>query len=432
MNLGFIYSHLDGVNFGIEFCGVCLLTLLAVAIGMKKYATKEMHYYKSFVASNAVSLWADVIAYTVTGNKSLVSVLVVMSIISYIMTTYAAYCFYAYLQTHYKERYNTSYAEKRQSLIFIYTILISLIYISSIWTGWFFSVNSEYLYEAGNYSEITGLLFLPLLLICFYEAYKNRKIATKRETIIHEMFSVIYIVMAYIDAKFLTTFHFLVAVIFAFLIYIVISMEQDQELARKETELAKSELNALRLQMNPHFIYNTLASIDGLCMFDPEEARKLIAKFTKHLRGSYLDNSPSTIPFEKELENLESYFAVEQVRFPDINFVTDIQVKDFEVPPLTIQPVFENAIKHGICGKEETEGTITLSTYEKDGCYHIVIADDGAGFDVNQKKEPDGRSHLGVNNTKKRLELVCGGQMITTSAIGVGTTVDMIIPKKEH
>ena len=147
-------------------------------------------------------------------------------------------------------------------------------------------------------------------------------------------------------------------------------------------------------------------------MFDPEEARRLIAKFTKHLRGSYLDNSPSTIPFEKELENLKSYFAVEQVRFPDINFVTDIKVSDFDVPPLTVQPVFENAIKHGICGKEEAEGTITLSTFEKDNCYHIVISDDGVGFDINQKKESDGRAHLGVANTKKRLELICGGQML--------------------
>ena len=431
MSFYYLNNHLEGINLGIEFCGVCLLTLLAIAISMKKYATKEMYYYKSFIIANAISLWTDVIAYTVTGNKGLVFVLVVMSIISYIATAISAFSFYAYLQSHYKEKYNVELSDKNIKIVFAYVIVISLAYISSVWTGWFFFVNEDYLYEAGKYSALTGALFFPLLIVCFYAAFKNRKIATKRETIIHAMFSVLYIIMAYIDAKFLTTLHFLVAVIFAFLIYIVISVEQQQELAEKETELVKSELNAMRLQMNPHFIYNTLASIDGLCMFDPEEARNLIAKFTKHLRGSYLDNSPSTIPFEKELENLESYFAVEQVRFPDINFITDIRVSDFEVPPLTVQPVFENAIKHGIGGKEETEGTIKLSTYEKDNCYHIVICDDGVGFDINQKKEPDGRAHLGVANTKKRLELICKGQMITTSEVGVGTTVDMIIPKKE-
>ena len=426
-----ITNYLSGVNLGIEFCGVCLLILLLVAINMKKSTSKEMYYYKSFIASNVIALCTDILAYLVTGNKDMVFVLITMSILAYIATGFSAFYFYTYLQSHYNERYGIVYSERNFRIVYGYVIVVSLLYISSIWTKWFYFINSEYLYESGKYAALTGILYFPLLLICFYAAYKNRKIATKRETIIHSLFSVLYIIMGYIDATFATSFHYLVAVLFAFLIYIVISVEQQQELAEKETELVKSELNAMRLQMNPHFIYNTLASIDGLCMFDPEEARKLIAKFTKHLRGSYLDNSPSTIPFEKELENLESYFAVEQVRFPDINFVTDIKVSDFDVPPLTVQPVFENAIKHGICGKDETEGTITLSTFEKDNCYHIVISDDGVGFDINQRKEPDGRAHLGVANTKKRLEFICGGQMITTSEIGVGTTVDMIIPKKE-
>ncbi len=422
---------MDGINLGIEFSSACLFILLYVAICIKDNRTKEMFFYKSFVAGNAIALLTDIIAYVVTGNKQFVILLVTMSIISYIATGYLGISFYAYLQSHYKERYGIPYSEKFLKSLYAYIIIISLIYISSIWTGWIYQVSSDYRYKAGKYAPLSGLLIAPVLLLCLYGSLKSRKVVSKRETMIHSMFSFLYIILGYLDAKFVTTLHFLTGVIFAFLIYILISIEQEQELERKKTELVISELNALRLQMNPHFIYNTLASIDGLCMFDPEEARKLIAKFTKHLRGSYLDNSPTLIPFEKELENLESYFAVEQVRFPDIEFVTDIQVKDFEVPPLTVQPVFENAIKHGICGKDEKEGTITLSTFEKDGCYHIVISDDGVGFDVNQKKVPDGRAHLGMANTKKRLELICGGKMVTTSTIGVGTTTDMIIPKQK-
>lgn len=423
-------DYMNGVNFSMEFSCSCMLILLLVAMTLKKNTTKEMYYYRSFILANTVAVCADMVSYIASGRSEMVVILVGASILSYIATGYAAFSFFAYLQNHYKERYGIPFYEKGIRIMQGYIVAISLLYISSIWTGWFFVIDSDYLYEAGKYAVVSGIVYLPLLWICFFAAIKHSKTATTRETIIHGLFSVMYLLVGFVDAVYTTSLHFLMAVLFAFLIYIVISMEQDQELARKETELVKSELNALRLQMNPHFIYNTLASIDGLCMFDPEEARNLIAKFTKHLRGSFLDNSPSTIPFEKELENLESYFAVEQVRFPDIEFVTDIQVRDFEVPPLTVQPVFENAIKHGICGKEETEGTITLSTFEKDGCYHIVITDDGVGFDVNQKKKPDGRAHLGVENTKKRLELICGGQMITSSKIGVGTTVDMVIPKK--
>lgn len=427
----YLKTQLDGLNMGMEFSSACLFVLLLVALNMKKNNSKEMFYYKVFVAGNVIALWSDLIAYSITGNKSYVLVLVAMSMLSFIATSFSAFSFYAYLHNHYKEHYGVRYSESFFKGIYVYLIFISLFYISSAWTGWIYYINENYLYVAGKYAFLTSLMNIPLLLLSLYVSVKNSKVATKRETILHSMFSILYIIVGYLDSRFLTTAHFLTAVIFAFLIYIMISMEQEQELTRKETELVKSELNALRLQMNPHFIYNTLASIDGLCMYDPDEARNLIDKFTKHLRGSYLDNSPSTISFEKELENLETYFAVEHVRFPDIDFVTDIQVKDFEVPPLTIQPVFENAIKHGICGKDETEGTITLSTYETDDCYHIVISDDGVGFDVNKKKEPDGRSHLGVENTKKRLELICGGQMITTSTIGVGTTVDMIIPKEK-
>lgn len=427
----FISANLNGINLGIEFCGSCLLILLFVAINMNKGLSKEMLYYKAFILSNSIALLTDIVAYIVTGNQSFTSVLILMSIFSYVATGFAAFYFYTYLQRHYYERYGIAYSTRNLKMVNGYVAVISLLYVASAWTGWFYTISEDYMYASGKYSYLTGVFFVPLLVICFYAAYKNKSVATKKETVIHSLFSGLFIVLAYLDAEFQTAFHYLLAVVFAYLIYIVISVEQQKELAEKETELVKSELNAMRLQMNPHFIYNTLASIDGLCMFDPEEARNLIAKFTKHLRGSYLDNSPSLIPFKTELENLTSYFEVEHVRFPDIQFETDIQVEDFEVPPLTVQPVFENAIKHGICKKEEREGTITLSTYEKDGCYHVVITDDGAGFDPNQKKEPDGRAHLGVANTKKRLELICGGKMIVTSKIGVGTTVDMVIPKKE-
>jgi sensor histidine kinase YesM len=121
---------------------------------------------------------------------------------------------------------------------------------------------------------------------------------------------------------------------------------------------------------------------------------------------------------------------IEKLRFDDLlNIEYDIQATDFVLPLLSVQPLVENAVKHGV-GMKEDGGTVRISSRETETAYEVVIEDDGVGFDVNEQKD-DGRSHVGMENTKRRLKEMCGAEIVIESEVGKGTTARVIIPKKE-
>lgn len=107
----------------------------------------------------------------------------------------------------------------------------------------------------------------------------------------------------------------------------------------------------------------------------------------------------------------------------------DIQADGFELPQLSIQPLVENAVKHGV-GMKKKGGTVTISTKETETAFEVIISDDGVGFDTSAPKKDDGRSHVGMENTKKRLHDMCGAEIVITSTVGEGTTARVILPKE--
>ena len=199
-----------------------------------------------------------------------------------------------------------------------------------------------------------------------------------------------------------------------------------------QKELYEAKVSVMVSQIRPHFMYNALSSIAVLCKLDPETAYKATVTFSDYLRGN-MDSLKQTapVPFETELEHLKKYLYIEKLRFGDeLNIEYDIQATDFEIPLLSIQPLVENAVKHGV-GMKEDGGTVRISTRETETAFEVVIEDDGVGFDVNAIKD-DGRSHIGMENTKKRLRDLCGGEVVITSVIGEGTTARVVIPKRKE
>ena len=185
-------------------------------------------------------------------------------------------------------------------------------------------------------------------------------------------------------------------------------------------------------QIQPHFLYNTLTAIYRLCATDTALAQKTIQDFSAYLRTN-MDSIRSTapIPFAKELAHTKTYLEIELLRFGDIlNVEYDISVMDFDIPALTLQPIVENAVKYGIRSREDG-GTVTISTKRENGTIYLIVHDDGMGFDVDQKKN-DGKSHLGIENTRKRLRQMMGGELIIDSRIGAGTTVTIMIGEKHE
>ena len=199
-----------------------------------------------------------------------------------------------------------------------------------------------------------------------------------------------------------------------------------------QKELYEAKVSVMVSQIQPHFMYNALSSIAMLCKINPDTAYNATITFSDYLRCNMDSLKQQTpVPFEKELEHLKKYLYIEQLRFgKKLNIVYDIKTTDFVLPQLSIQPLVENAVKHGV-GMKKKGGTVTIATNETDEYYEVIISDDGVGFDTEQKKD-DGRSHVGMENTRKRLKDMCGADVIITSVVGEGTVATVMLPKEEQ
>ena len=193
-------------------------------------------------------------------------------------------------------------------------------------------------------------------------------------------------------------------------------------------QLTESRVSTMMSQIRPHFIYNTLGSIEQLCNIDPNKAGELVHNFAKYLRGNFgeLDN-PKPILMSQEMEHVRHYINIENVRFPDMTFSFEMNSDDFHIPALTIQPIVENAIKHGLM-KLQKGGSIRVISYETDTDYCVSVEDDGVGFDTSQLV--DGKKHIGIRNIRDRLKVMVGGTLDIESTPGIGTKVLIIIPKE--
>jgi len=216
-------------------------------------------------------------------------------------------------------------------------------------------------------------------------------------------------------------------------------------LAMKES-LAKAvdlEVAFLQSQIKPHFLYNVLNSIVASSYTDAERSRRLTTDLADYLRGSFrFSNADHRITFEEEFSLIRTYVEIEKARFKDrLRFEADIAegMLSVSIPPLLIQPLVENAIRHGIGGRVEG-GMVRLSAYEADGEYRFVIEDDGVGMaGVTGNGRPDGQSGqsavgldgrqgVGLLNINKRLKYAYGTELLMESEPGRGTKVTVRIP----
>ena len=224
---------------------------------------------------------------------------------------------------------------------------------------------------------------------------------------------------------------YMMATLYFVLVFILFHRELTTQLVKKEKEMAESKITTAISQIQPHFIFNSLSTIKFLVKKDQMEALEAIDEFSDYLRGS-MDSltRKCCVPFSEELELVNHYMYLEKKRFGDkINIKYDIQLDGFMVPALSVQPIVENAVKHGIRGQLKG-GTIEIATKEDTKNFIIQVTDDGAGFDPQAKKE-DGKSHVGIANVQKRLALMCEGTLEIESAPQKGCQVTIRIPKRK-
>ena len=195
-----------------------------------------------------------------------------------------------------------------------------------------------------------------------------------------------------------------------------------------EAELKNSRVSIMLSQIQPHFIYNTLGTIERMCLKDPEKAFDLVRNFSLYLRGNFSElDSVSPIRFAEELKHVEYYANIEKVRFPDMNIEYRVEATDFVLPALSVQPLVENAIKHGLM-RLESGGTVLIHSYETPTHFCVAVKDDGVGFDTIQPM--DEKKHVGLRNIRGRLKAMVNGELILESKVGVGTKAVIMIPKE--
>ena len=192
-----------------------------------------------------------------------------------------------------------------------------------------------------------------------------------------------------------------------------------------EKELEESRISIMLSQIQPHFIFNVLGTIRGLCRENPEQAWRGLGDFSNYLRGNMnaLTNT-KFIPFETELRHVEAYLRLEQMRMcENLSIIYDIQEKDFMIPPLTIQPLVENAVKHGILS-QPGGGTIMIHSRREKQKIIITVEDNGVGFDA---QKPYGvfekQDHIGLKNVQNRVEKMLSGTLRIHSEAYRGTTI---------
>ena len=182
-------------------------------------------------------------------------------------------------------------------------------------------------------------------------------------------------------------------------------------------------------QIQPHFMFNSLTTIMYLCEENPNLARETLEKFSFFLRGTLESiELKEGVSINYELDIVKKYLFVEQQRFgKSLEVEYDIKSEDFFIPVLSIQPIVENAIKHGLM-KLPRGGTIHVVSYETETDYCISVVDDGVGFDTSVLI--DERKPVGLRNIRERLKVMVNGKLEIESTVGVGTKVLVTIPKE--
>jgi len=214
--------------------------------------------------------------------------------------------------------------------------------------------------------------------------------------------------------------------LFVIIMFGLILSDNMEQYMRQQREIANQRANVMVLQMRPHFIYNTMMTFYYLCKQDSDKAQQVTLDFTNYLRNNFAAiASEEPIPFSDELKHTQAYLAVEQAQHEGRLFVEyDTPHTLFRVPPLTLQPLVENAVKHGMDPTGDPLH-IYVKTRKTNSGSEIVVENDGPDFNPADDNEP----HIALNNIRQRLEMMCNGTLTISPRDGGGTVVTVLIPQ---
>ena len=306
------------------------------------------------------------------------------------------------------------------------------IYLSALFSGISFRITEENLFAMGPLGYIGHVLCAGLLAMLVYESVKKslqRNATGSFILLLDAGLLVLATVWDWLQGGSGPVSWLTVVVVSSCLFY-YLWLHMQSAFAHEQALEAEQRIQIMMSQIQPHFLFNTLSTIQALCRIDPEKASETTEKFGTYLRMNIDSISQSSlIPFRKELEHTRIYADIEMMRFPYIHISYDIKEDDFELPALSIQPMVENAIRHGVRGRYN--GSVKIMTRGEENEIVISVIDNGKGFDPEGTEEAGGM-HIGIRNVRERIEVLCGGTLEIESEPGKGSTVTIRLPRRKE
>ena len=418
-----------GFSLGADVVSLAVCTALLYSIAQDKDGLSA--YTRTFawlIFMTASVLFTDASWWIVDGIKELRVWNVIINVLNFSVTTLLVFFFWRYVVT--SLRLKGKFKRVANTIMNVLLIPSVAACLANLFFALYFNVDADGFYHRRPlfmWSQAYFVVGLVIVIIGFIISKTSVK-----ERLITASFVLIPIanqIITFYSFELSTEYPaMLVSIV---LVFGVLVTKREKDLIATEKKLYEAKVSVMVSQIQPHFMYNALTSIAMMCTIDPDTAQEATVTFAKYLRGN-MDSLKQTapIPFEQELEHLKKYLYIEKLRFADLlNIEYDIRTTDFVLPQLSIQPLVEHAVKHG-AGMAEDGGTVKITARETETAYEVIISDDGVGFDTKAKRPNDGRSHVGMENTRRRIKEMCSGEIKIESAVGKGTTATVILPKE--
>ena len=426
------FNEMIELNIGLLVFAI--LVTFFILLGCVGYKSRNLSYMRNFVwivCMNLVMLIGECGLWIMKLGFKNVWLTKLFGFFSYgggtIMALFYLFCILSFVEERGAPDVSYRSAYLMRIVCGCYLVLVFL----SMFNGMLFQVDAHGNLTDGPYYWIAWLIDPMILLIEILVVVHYRKNLSRFGTIVMLNFGLVSLLTTGLQSIWYPVPELLACTLALLLMFMLFYWEMAKNLVENERELMQSQVSLAISQIQPHFLYNTLSTIAELCRKDSAMAEEVTNRFALYLRGN-LEHMGDSFPveFSKELKHVQTYLWIEKIRFQEeLQVVYDIQTEDFIIPALTVQPLVENAVKHGMMGSENV-CTITIRTRRDNRSCQVIIEDDGCGFNPNEKKN-DGRKHVGIESVRSRLRYMVGGTLTIHSEIGKGTRVVIEIPGKE-